>query len=179
MRRLQSRFRDAQRISRGKFDRLPLATAGFTTSALDGYDLRCHWPARPAPYASDPVHVHRFLRLLHASSGPHLPMTSFRFAIASPPSGSEGDFHLELLNMLGTPKRKGRIAPALSLVSRQEENGYTRSLRRRVSRPTRTPPSSVSVIPPSGTPTCGVAEKPIILPGLKLEPVSPPTRADS
>jgi len=36
-------------ISRGKFDRLWHATAGFTTSELDGYGLRSHWPARPPP----------------------------------------------------------------------------------------------------------------------------------
>src|SRR5437867_10855918 len=33
----QSRLRDQQQLSRGKFDRLQRATAGFTTSALDGY----------------------------------------------------------------------------------------------------------------------------------------------
>ncbi len=33
-------IRDKRQISRGKFDRLPHATAGFTTSALDGYGLR-------------------------------------------------------------------------------------------------------------------------------------------
>jgi hypothetical protein len=36
LRGLQSRIRDAQQISRGKFDRLPHATAEFTTSAFDG-----------------------------------------------------------------------------------------------------------------------------------------------
>jgi len=36
-------------ISRGKFDRLRRATAGFTTSELDGYGLRNHLPARPPP----------------------------------------------------------------------------------------------------------------------------------
>src|SRR5207249_7878940 len=85
--------RDAQQISRGKFDRLPYATAEFTTSALDGYGLRCHWPARPAPYASDPVLVHRLVRLFHASSGPHLTMTPLCFDTTSPPSGCRGYFH--------------------------------------------------------------------------------------
>ncbi len=65
-------FRDAQQISRGKLDRLPHATAGFTTSALDGYGLRGHLPARPAPYASNPVLVHRLARLLRASFRPRL-----------------------------------------------------------------------------------------------------------
>ena len=93
MRHPQSRIRDTQQISRGKFDRLPYATAEFTTSVLDGYALRCQWPARPTPYASDPVLVHRLVCLLHASSGPHLAMTPLRFATTSPPSGCRGDFH--------------------------------------------------------------------------------------
>jgi hypothetical protein len=65
---------------RGKLDRLPHATAGFTTSAPDAYGLRCRSPTRPAPYASDPVFVHRLVRLLHASFRPHLTMTPLRFA---------------------------------------------------------------------------------------------------
>src|ERR1700738_3563714 len=83
-----------QQTSRDKTDRLRRATAGSTTSALDGYGLRCHWPARPAPYASDPVLVHRLARLLHASFRPRLATTPLRFAITSPPSGCEKDFHL-------------------------------------------------------------------------------------
>jgi hypothetical protein len=59
-------------------------------------------PARPAPYASDPVLVHRLVRLLHASFRPRLATTPLRFAITSPPSGCEKDFHLQLSNMLGT-----------------------------------------------------------------------------
>jgi hypothetical protein len=42
----------------------------FTTSALDGYGLRCPLPARPPPYASNPVLVHRLVRFLHASFRP-------------------------------------------------------------------------------------------------------------
>src|SRR5271169_37759 len=45
----QSRIRDMPQISRGKFDCLRCATAGFTTSALDGYGLRNHMLARPPP----------------------------------------------------------------------------------------------------------------------------------
>ena len=74
------RFRDKRQISRGKFDRLPRTTAGFTTCALDGYGLRCHLPARPAPYASYPVLVHRLAPLLHASFRPRLATTPLRFA---------------------------------------------------------------------------------------------------
>ena len=102
LRRLQSRFRDAQQISRGKFDRLPHANAEFTTRALDQYGLRCHWPDRPAPSASDPVLVHRLVRLFHASSEPCLATTP------SPRSGCRGDFHPELSNMLGTRKKARR-----------------------------------------------------------------------
>src|ERR1017187_5254113 len=59
-----------QQTSRGKFDRLPRATARSTTSAFDGYGLRDQWPARPAPYASYTVLVHRLASLLHASFRP-------------------------------------------------------------------------------------------------------------
>ena len=39
---------------------------------FDGYGLRSHVPARPAPYASDPVLVHRLASLLRASFRPRL-----------------------------------------------------------------------------------------------------------
>jgi len=38
-----------QQISRDKFDCCRYATAGFTTSVLDGYGLRDHLLARPTP----------------------------------------------------------------------------------------------------------------------------------
>ncbi len=82
-----------RQTSRGKFNRLQRATAEFTTSALDGYGLRGHWPARPAPYASYPVLVHRLASLLHAAFRPRLAAMPWRFAITSPPSGCEGDLH--------------------------------------------------------------------------------------
>ena len=47
--RPRSRIRDMQQISRDKFDRLPRTTVGFTTSVLDEYGLRRHWPLRPTP----------------------------------------------------------------------------------------------------------------------------------
>src|SRR6185369_9831440 len=45
----QSRFRDLQRTSRRKINFFPRTTAGFTTSAVDGYGLRYHQLTRPAP----------------------------------------------------------------------------------------------------------------------------------
>ncbi len=101
----QSRFRDMQQTSRDKSDRLQRATAEFTTSALDGYGLRDHLPARPAPYASYPVLVHRLASLLHASFRPHLAMTPLRFAITSPPSGCEEDLHPQAVNHARHTKR--------------------------------------------------------------------------
>ncbi len=82
-----------RRTSRGKFNRLQRATTEFTTSALDGYGLRGQLPARPAPYASYPVLVHRLASLLHAAFRLRLTTTPWRFAITSPPSGCEGDLH--------------------------------------------------------------------------------------
>ena len=87
-----------QQLSRDKPDRLQRATAEFTTSALDGNGLCCQLPARPAPYASYPVLVHRLASLLHASFRPHLAMTPLRFTITSPPSGCEGDLHPQAVN---------------------------------------------------------------------------------
>src|SRR5271167_3738530 len=49
---------DKRQISRGKFDRFPRATAGFTTGSIDGYGFCNHLLARPTPYASDPALVH-------------------------------------------------------------------------------------------------------------------------
>jgi len=69
-----------QQTSRDKPDRLQYATVGFTTSALDGYGLRCHTPARPAPHASYPILVHRLVPLLRASFRPRLAATPLRFA---------------------------------------------------------------------------------------------------
>ena len=92
---------------RGKFDCLPHATAKFTTSAFDGYRLRCHWPFRPAPYASDPLLVHRLVRLLHASFRPRLATTPLRFAMTSPPSGCQKDFHLRAVEYARHTKKRG------------------------------------------------------------------------
>src|ERR1019366_9243484 len=120
LRHPQSRIRDTQQISRGKFDRLPHATAEFTTSALDGYGLRCHWPARPAPYASDPVLVHRLVRLLHASFRPRLTTTPLRSATTSPPSGCRGDFHPRAVEHARHTSKRGR-AEALPLSTTAEQ----------------------------------------------------------
>jgi len=49
----------------------------------------------PDAHASDPVLVHWLALLLHASFRPHLTATPLRFAITSPLSGSEEDFHLQ------------------------------------------------------------------------------------
>src|ERR1700674_1348116 len=84
-------------ISRGKFDRLRCTTAGFTTSELDGYGLRNHWPARPPPQASYPVLVHRLASLLRASFRPRLAasvISPLRFAIPSSPSDWVEGSHL-------------------------------------------------------------------------------------
>ena len=102
-----------RQTSRDKIDHLRRATAGSTTSALDGYGLRCHWPARPAPYALYPVLVHRLASLLHASFRPRLATTPLRFAITSPPSGCEEDLHLQAVNHARRTKEKPRIAAGL------------------------------------------------------------------
>jgi hypothetical protein len=89
-----------QQTSPDKLDRLQYASAGFTTRVLDGYGLRYHLLARhPRPQIQflyiDPVLVHRLVSLLHASFRPHLAMMPLRFAITSPPSVCEENFHLQ------------------------------------------------------------------------------------
>jgi hypothetical protein len=106
LRRFQSRVGDAQQIYRGKFDRLPHATGELTTSVLHGYGLRCQWPTRPAPYASDPVLVHQFVHFLHASVRPLLATTPLLFAMTSPPSGCQKDFHLRAVEHARHTSRK-------------------------------------------------------------------------
>src|SRR5438132_12740819 len=93
---------------------VPHATAEFTTSALDGYGLCSHLPARPAPYASNPVLVHRLVRLLHASFRPRLTATPLRFAITSPPSGCEGDFHPHAVEPARHTSKRARLHAGLS-----------------------------------------------------------------
>ena len=66
-------------------------------------------PTRPAPYASDPVLVHRLAHLLHASFRPHLTMTPLRFAITSPPSGCEKDFHLRAVEHARHTRDRGEL----------------------------------------------------------------------
>jgi hypothetical protein len=129
----QSRYRDGRQIYRGKFDRLPHATAESTTSALDGYGLRVHLPARPAPYASDPVLIHRLVRLLHASFRPRLTASPLRFAIISPHQVLKRTFTSKLSNMLGTQKgqlRRGAVGacpcPESASVLMHQIHGATR-----------------------------------------------------
>ena len=68
-------------------------------------------------------------------------------------------------------KKKGRIAPALSLFLSEGRNDYTWNFRRRLPRPTRAPPSSTSVIPPSG-----VLTNPVVVKGV-LNSFLPPSAA--
>ena len=80
---------------RGKLDRLRRTTAGFTAGALDGDGLRGHCP----PW----LVRHRLPRIWSLFIGsrlgstlpsvPCLAATPWRFAITSPPSGCERDFH--------------------------------------------------------------------------------------
>jgi hypothetical protein len=58
-----------------------------------GFAITCSLARQRRPL--HPVLVHRPARLLHASFRPHLTVTPLRFAITSPPSGCEEDFHLQ------------------------------------------------------------------------------------
>ena len=89
----QSCHQDKREASRGKFNRLQRTTARFTPSALDGYGLRENQLTRPARTASYLILVHRPAPLLHAAFRPRLTTTPWRFAMTSPPSGCQRDFH--------------------------------------------------------------------------------------
>jgi hypothetical protein len=58
-----------------------------------GFPILCSLARHRRP--RHPVFVHRPACLLHASFRPHLAVTPLRFAITSPPSGCEEDFHLQ------------------------------------------------------------------------------------
>ena len=140
----------AQQISRGKFIRLRRATAGFTTSAFDGYGLRGHVPARPAPYASDPVFVHRFAPLLHASFRPRLTATPLRFAITSRPSRCEEDLRLLADKHARHTQKQPRFleaVPNLPFQLRRQVPAIFSLFRLPEARPSNPPASA-----PSGTP---------------------------
>src|SRR5664280_2723380 len=57
-----------------------------------------------------PVLVHRLAPLLHASFRPRLTTTPLRFAIPSPPSGWEEDFHLPAVEHARHTKKEGAFA---------------------------------------------------------------------
>ena len=56
-----------------------------------------------------PVLVHRPTCLLRASFRPHLAVTPLRFAITSPPSGCEEDFHLQAVRTCTAYKQKAGL----------------------------------------------------------------------
>ena len=77
-----------QQLSRDKFNSLPRATTEFTLCVFDRYGLRDHWPlARRSRLRSGSCTLAR-------AFAPRFP-TPLRFAITSPLSGSEEDFHLQ------------------------------------------------------------------------------------
>jgi hypothetical protein len=51
--------------------------------------------------------------LLHASFRPRLATTPLRFAITSPPSGCEEDFHLQAVEQCSAHKQKARLLAGL------------------------------------------------------------------
>ena len=64
-------------------------------------------PTRPAPYASYPVLVHRLTPLLQASFRPHLTTSPLRFAMTSPPSGCQRNFHPQAVEHARHTRKKG------------------------------------------------------------------------
>jgi len=71
-----------------------------------GFAITCSLARHRRPH--HPVLVHRPAYLLHASFGPHLAVTPLRFAITSPPSGCEEDFHLQAVEHARRTSQKRR-----------------------------------------------------------------------
>src|SRR5258705_6770687 len=93
-----------QQLSRDKFDRFPRATTEFSLCVLDRYGLRDHWPARPTltPQIRFLYIGSRFCSTLPSD---RLTATPLRFAITSPLSGCEEDFHLQAVEHARRTKR--------------------------------------------------------------------------
>jgi len=116
-----SRRGDMRQISRGKFSRLPCATAESTPCVLDGYGLRGTLPARPtlAPcirFLSINSHVCSTL-----PSDPASRRQPLRIAYPSPPSGWVEVLHLQMTEharhttkLLSRCERRGRVIGLLS-----------------------------------------------------------------
>ena len=66
-------------------------------------------PLAPCRRPHHPILVHRLASLLHASFTPRLAATPLRFAITSPPSGCEEDFHLQAVKHARHTKKPGPV----------------------------------------------------------------------
>ena len=71
-----------------------------------GFAITCSLARHRRPH--HPVLVHRPACLLHASFRPRLATTPLRFAITSPPSGCEEDFHLQAVEHARRTNKKPR-----------------------------------------------------------------------
>jgi len=78
-------------VSSTAFDAQP---PDLPPAALMDVGFAAFRPLAPCRRPHHPVLVHRLAPLLHASFRPHLATAPLRFAITSPPSGCEEDFHL-------------------------------------------------------------------------------------
>ena len=75
-------------------------------------------PLAPCRRPHHPILVHRLASLLHASFTPRLATTPLRFAITSPPSGCEEDFHLQAVKHARHTKENPGLAPWAAFVRR-------------------------------------------------------------
>jgi hypothetical protein len=94
----------------------PLMEMGFAASCPLA---QCRRPRHP-------VLVHRLAPLLHASFRHRLTTTPLRFAITSPPSGCEEDFHLQAVkHARHTRKRAARRLPSLCTENARQERAFS------------------------------------------------------
>jgi hypothetical protein len=117
---------------------LPPAALMDVGFAAFGPLARCR---RPLP----PVLVHRLAPLLHASFRPRLTTTPLRFAITSPPSGCEEDFHLQAVEHARHTKKAALVGCLLSL----QPTNLTRASESLCARADDAPVASSPAFPPS------------------------------
>src|SRR5215471_18982590 len=109
----QSRFRDLQRISRGKLDRLLRTTTEFTLCALDRYGLRDHLPARPT---LTPLIRFLYIGSHICSTLPSEPVLRRRPCASislHPYQVVKRTYTFKLSNMLGTQKKGAELIRAV------------------------------------------------------------------
>src|SRR5207302_5507465 len=85
-----------------------------------GFAVSCQLARHRRPH--HPVLVHRLALLLHASFRPRLATTPLRFAMTSPPSGCQRDFHPQAVEHVRHTTKRPPVMFAAALLSDKPGN---------------------------------------------------------